>query len=84
MILTGARSGFFKSQSVVVFTYSKSTPPPSQVQFMPPTHNITAHLASLIEKDRSNQKECEGYMMTAMDMSGKLCISRNLFVASSL
>ncbi len=28
VILTGARSGFFKSQSVVVFTRSKSAPPP--------------------------------------------------------
>ncbi len=43
-ILNGARRGFFKGQSVVVFTRSKSTPLPSRVQFMPTTCNITAYL----------------------------------------
>ncbi len=70
MILTGTRSGFFESRSVVVFTPSKerSTTAPSRVQFMPTAHNITAYLArihmlnifsysSLIEKDHSNQKK---------------------------
>ncbi len=47
MILNGARSGFFKSRSVVDFTRSKSAPPPSRVQFMPTTHNITAYLARI-------------------------------------
>ncbi len=30
--------------------------------------------------DNSNQKECEGYMMTAMDLSGKLVLKE--FVCS--
>ncbi len=56
------------------------------------TTQITAYLArihmlilaSLIEKDHPNQKECEGYVMSAMDLSGKLQFSRNSFVPSRL